>query len=118
MYRVEPIGRIISPFKEKFATPRQPGLLTSVQSQIILNNNFSKNAVRDLDKFSHLWILFLFSECINKKKKELIKYLHVHIFIHHYKSSFYNTTFSKAHHNVKTFRFKQTKMNCNADLDD
>ncbi|ASK77808.1 tRNA (N6-threonylcarbamoyladenosine(37)-N6)-methyltransferase TrmO [Paraphotobacterium marinum] len=73
MYTVEPIGRIISPFKEKFATPRQPGLLTSVQSQIILNTNFSKNAVRDLDKFSHLWILFLFSECINKKKKELIR---------------------------------------------
>ena len=71
MYTVEPIGRIISPFKEKFATPRQPGLLTSVQSQIILNNNFSKNAVRDLDKFSHLWILFLFSECINKKKQVL-----------------------------------------------
>ncbi|WP_318512567.1 tRNA (N6-threonylcarbamoyladenosine(37)-N6)-methyltransferase TrmO [Photobacterium leiognathi] len=62
-YSIDPIGIIHSPYKEKFAVPRQPGLVPSARSEIILQGNAnSLEAVRGLEQFSHLWLLFLFDQ--------------------------------------------------------
>lgn len=62
-YSIDPIGIIHSPYKEKFAVPRQPGLVPSARSEIILQGDAnSLEAVRGIDQFSHLWLLFLFDQ--------------------------------------------------------
>ncbi|MGF1726010.1 tRNA (N6-threonylcarbamoyladenosine(37)-N6)-methyltransferase TrmO [Photobacterium nomapromontoriensis] len=62
-YQIEPIGIIRSPYKEKFAVPRQPGLVPSARSKIILQGEANAlEAVRGIEQFSHLWLLFLFDQ--------------------------------------------------------
>ncbi|WP_305460395.1 tRNA (N6-threonylcarbamoyladenosine(37)-N6)-methyltransferase TrmO [Photobacterium leiognathi] len=62
-YNIDPIGIIHSPYKEKFAVPRQPGLVASARSEIILQGDAnSLEAVRGIEQFSHLWLLFLFDQ--------------------------------------------------------
>lgn len=62
-YQIEPIGIIRSPYKEKFAVPRQPGLVPSARSEIVLQGEANAlEAVRGLEQFSHLWLLFLFDQ--------------------------------------------------------
>ncbi|WP_318437501.1 tRNA (N6-threonylcarbamoyladenosine(37)-N6)-methyltransferase TrmO [Photobacterium leiognathi] len=62
-YSIDPIGIIHSPYKEKFAVPRQSGLVPSARSEIILQGDAnSLEAVRGIEQFSHLWLLFLFDQ--------------------------------------------------------
>ncbi|WP_092350304.1 tRNA (N6-threonylcarbamoyladenosine(37)-N6)-methyltransferase TrmO [Desulfuromusa kysingii] len=62
-YPLEPIALIHTPFKEKFATPRQPGLVPSVHAQIDFHPGFATpEAIRGLEGFSHLWLIFLFHQ--------------------------------------------------------
>ncbi|GHA59880.1 tRNA (N6-threonylcarbamoyladenosine(37)-N6)-methyltransferase TrmO [Photobacterium aphoticum] len=62
-YQIEPIGVIRSPYKEKFAVPRQPGLVPSARSEIVLQGDANAlEAVRGIEQFSHLWLLFLFDQ--------------------------------------------------------
>lgn len=57
------IGTIRSPYKQKFAIPRQPNLVQEAKGEIILNESFTDtNALRELENFSHLWLLFYFHE--------------------------------------------------------
>ena len=66
-YQVEPIALIQSPYKEKFATPRQPGLTPAVKASIVFHPQFATpEAVRGLEGFSHIWIIFLFHRNWNK----------------------------------------------------
>lgn len=61
LYPLEPIATIRSPFREKFATPRQPGLTPSITATIEFHPGFATpEAVRGLEGFSHLWLIFLF----------------------------------------------------------
>ena len=58
---IDVIGVIKSPFKQKFAVPRQAGLSPSSKSTIEFYPPFSDpNAFIGLDGFSHIHILFLF----------------------------------------------------------
>ena len=62
-YQIEPIGIIRTPYKEKFAVPRQPGLVPSARSEVVLQGEANAlEAVRGLEQFSHLWLLFLFDQ--------------------------------------------------------
>lgn len=57
------IGKIKSPFKEKFGTPRQPGLTPDINGFIQINKNYSNiDAFYDLEGFSHIWIIFVFHQ--------------------------------------------------------
>lgn len=59
---ITPIGYVSSPFKQKFAIPRQSGL-SSVLSVIRFNSEFhGREAFRGLEGYSRIWILWLFSE--------------------------------------------------------
>lgn len=63
MYSIEPIGVIETPYKEKFAVPRQPRLVPAATARVkLLGEANSPEAVRGLEQFSHLWLLFLFDQ--------------------------------------------------------
>ncbi len=62
-YEFAAIGRIRSCFKEKFGIPRQPGLVRDARGIIELNDDPDlRTALRTLETFSHLWIVFVFHE--------------------------------------------------------
>ena len=55
------IGQVNSPYKEKFAIPRQPGLVSSAKGTITLTGEANNpDLVRELAQFSHIWVLFVF----------------------------------------------------------
>ena len=55
------IGTVESPYKEKFAIPRQPGSVTAAQGQIRLTGSANNaDLVRGLSQFSHIWLIFVF----------------------------------------------------------
>lgn len=63
----EPIGIIRSPYKEKFAVPRQPGLVNSATAQLEMLPPYNEpSAFRGLAEFSHLWLVFLFHQTQDK----------------------------------------------------
>src|SRR6187431_2879604 len=68
--RFEPIGKIHSVYKEKFGIPRQPGLVRSARATLKLRPEM-KQALRGLESFSHLWVIFIFSE--SKGWKPLVR---------------------------------------------
>ena len=73
-YCFQPIGTIQSCFKQKFAIPRQPGLVPSATATIILNTEFSsEEIVRGLDSYSHIWIIFIFHKSQMKKGKQTVR---------------------------------------------
>ncbi len=60
-YAFEPIGVLRSCFKEKFGIPRQSGLVSEAAGVIKLRDDpFFRNAVRELETFSHVWVIFVF----------------------------------------------------------
>ncbi len=62
-FQFEQIGVIRSPYKEKFAVPLQPGLVKSANGELHLIAPYNQaDAVRGLEAFSHLWILFVFHQ--------------------------------------------------------
>lgn len=57
------IGVIRSPYKEKFAIPRQPGLIEDGGGELQLLPPYNQpECVRGLTDFSHIWILFIFHQ--------------------------------------------------------
>ncbi|RKF15493.1 tRNA (N6-threonylcarbamoyladenosine(37)-N6)-methyltransferase TrmO [Alginatibacterium sediminis] len=60
---LEPIGLIHSPYKEKFAIPRQANLVTSVRSTLEFNAPFDSAEFLDgAQQFSHFWLIFGFHQ--------------------------------------------------------
>ena len=58
------IARMESDFPDKFGIPRQSGL-TSLTSRIVFEPEFrDPNALRGIGGWSHLWILWIFSEAV------------------------------------------------------
>ncbi len=61
MFRFAPIGVVHSCFREKFGIPRQPGLVPAARATLELLPPYNQPAaVRGLEGFSHLWLLFVF----------------------------------------------------------
>lgn len=55
-----PIGVVRSPYQEKFAIPRQPGL-AQIDATIEMTPLYADPAaVEGLEQFSHLWVIFVF----------------------------------------------------------
>ncbi|MDN0112407.1 tRNA (N6-threonylcarbamoyladenosine(37)-N6)-methyltransferase TrmO [Yersinia mollaretii] len=61
------IGVIRSPYKEKFAVPRQPGLIEDGGGELQLLAPYNQpEAVRGLSDFSHLWVMFVFHQTMDR----------------------------------------------------
>lgn len=68
------IGWVESCFREKFGTPRQPGLIATAEATLVLPAPYgSAESVRDLEQFSHLWVLFLFHQTAAKGWQPLVR---------------------------------------------
>ncbi|MEP2652541.1 MAG: tRNA (N6-threonylcarbamoyladenosine(37)-N6)-methyltransferase TrmO [Paraglaciecola sp.] len=71
---INPIGKISTPYPEKFAIPRQPGLVKSANGIIYFEKEFNDpNYLRGLEKFSHLWLLFHFHKTAEQGFKPLVR---------------------------------------------
>lgn len=56
------IARIYNDFPTKFALPRQSGLVKGLKSLVIFEPEFrQQEAIRGLEQFSHIWLLWGFS---------------------------------------------------------
>ncbi len=59
------IARMKSDFPTKFGIPRQSGLVDALQSTIVFEPEYrNTDALRGLEDFSHLWIIWKFSEAV------------------------------------------------------
>lgn len=62
------IARMKSDFHSKFGIPRQSGLVNELRSTIIFEPEYrNADALRGLDGFSHLWIIWQFSEAVRQE---------------------------------------------------
>ncbi|MEE3608788.1 tRNA (N6-threonylcarbamoyladenosine(37)-N6)-methyltransferase TrmO [Avibacterium paragallinarum] len=60
---LSPIGIVHSPYKEKFSVPRQPNLVQDGVGTLNLLPPYNQpEAVRGLEAFSHLWLIFQFDK--------------------------------------------------------
>ena len=63
MAEMKIIARVRSPFKSKFGIPRQSGVVEEIKSDIVFEQEFrNADAVRGIEQWSHLWIIWQFSE--------------------------------------------------------
>lgn len=63
------IAHIENDYKEKFGIPRQSGLAASVISKIIFEPEYrNPDAFRGIEGYSHLWLLWYFSEADRGEK--------------------------------------------------
>ena len=59
------IARIRSDFPTKFGIPRQSGLVDELEAAVVFEPEFrNPDAVRGLDGFSHLWLIWQFSAAV------------------------------------------------------
>ncbi|WP_409420563.1 tRNA (N6-threonylcarbamoyladenosine(37)-N6)-methyltransferase TrmO [Pseudaeromonas sp. ZJS20] len=67
LHQLQAVGRIHSPYKEKFSVPRQPGLVTAGEARLQLLPPFDDPlTLEGITQFSHLWLLFVFHECLEQ----------------------------------------------------
>ncbi len=59
---IKPIAYIHTDFPTKFGIPRQSNLIEELESKIVFTSEYrDKNAVRGIEEFSHLWLIWHFS---------------------------------------------------------
>ena len=62
---IQVIARMKSDFPTKFGIPRQSGLVEELRSTIIFEPEFrNPDALRGIEGFSHLWLIWQFSEAV------------------------------------------------------
>lgn len=58
-----PVAHMVSDFPEKFGIPRQSGLVDALEALVVFEPAFrDENALRGLEGFSHLWLIWEFSQ--------------------------------------------------------
>lgn len=61
--QMHPIAHIKSDFPTKFGIPRQSGIVDTLQARVIFLPEYRNiDAIRGLESFSHIWLLWEFSE--------------------------------------------------------
>ena len=61
------IARMHSDFTTKFGIPRQSGLVEELRSTIVFEPEYrNQDALRGIEDFSHLWIIWQFSEAVRQ----------------------------------------------------
>lgn len=73
-YSISAIGHIQSPYKQKFAIPRQPRLVPQAKAKLIFTAEFNREEfVRGMEEFSHIWLLFRFHETADKGYSAMVR---------------------------------------------
>ena len=64
-YTMKVIARIHSDFPEKFGIPRQSGLVPALRAKIVFEAEYrNPDALRGIEGFSHLWLIWQFSDAV------------------------------------------------------
>lgn len=64
---IRPIAHIYTGFPAKFGIPRQSGLVESLKGRIVFTPAYrSPEALRGLSEFSHVWLLWHFTEAVRE----------------------------------------------------
>ena len=64
---IQVIARMHSDFPSKFGIPRQSGLVEALRSTIVFEPEYrNADALRGIEDFSHLWIIWQFSEAVRQ----------------------------------------------------
>ena len=72
-FSLQSIATIATPFKQKFAIPRQPNL-ANAQGVITFEEGFNDiNMLKGIENYSHLWLLFIFHQNIERGWKNTVK---------------------------------------------
>jgi tRNA-Thr(GGU) m(6)t(6)A37 methyltransferase TsaA len=67
IFEIKKIATIKNGFSTKFGIPRQSGLCSNVKSKIIFEPQYAvPEAFRDLDGFSHIWLIWQFSQAVRE----------------------------------------------------
>lgn len=62
------IGHVRTDFPTKFGIPRQSGLVEELEGSVVLLPEYSREeAFRGLEGFSHIWLLWQFSEAVREE---------------------------------------------------
>ena len=62
-FEIRPIARMRSDFPEKFGIPRQAGIVEALEGLVVFEPEYrDPEALRGIEGFSHLWLLWQFSE--------------------------------------------------------
>ncbi|AZN32786.1 tRNA (N6-threonylcarbamoyladenosine(37)-N6)-methyltransferase TrmO [Pseudoalteromonas sp. Xi13] len=73
-YSISAVGHIQSPYKQKFAIPRQPRLVPQAKAKLIFTAEFNREEfVRGIEEFSHIWLLFRFHETADKGYSAMVR---------------------------------------------
>ena len=65
---IRPIAHIRTDFPDKFGIPRQSGLLDMLESRIVFLPEYRvPEAIRGMEEWSHLWLIWQFSEAIREE---------------------------------------------------
>ena len=66
-HQLDVIARIRSDFPEKFGIPRQSGIVDELRAKIVFEPKYrNADALRGIEGFSHLWLIWQFSENIRQ----------------------------------------------------
>ena len=67
MFEIRPIAHMVSDFPEKFGIPRQAGVVKELESVVVFEPEYrDPEALRGIEGFSHLWLIWQFSESVTK----------------------------------------------------
>ena len=73
-FTFSPIGVVRSCYRAKFGIPRQPGLIREARGEIVLLPPCNQpEALRGLEEFSHIWVLFVFNENLRQGWKATVR---------------------------------------------
>ena len=68
------IGHIQSDFTTKFGIPRQSGIVKEIKGKIILEKEYRvPEAFRELEGFSHIWLIWQFSESVRENWRPTVR---------------------------------------------
>jgi tRNA-Thr(GGU) m(6)t(6)A37 methyltransferase TsaA len=68
------IARIHTEFPTKFGIPRQSGLIDMLKAVIVFEPKYrNPDALRGLDEFSHIWLIWEFSEAVRDTWAPMVK---------------------------------------------
>ena len=68
------IGHIYSDFTTKFGIPRQSGIVKEIKGKIILEKEYRvAEAFRELEGFSHIWLIWQFSEAVRDNWRPTVR---------------------------------------------
>ena len=74
MHELKVIARIRSDFPSKFGIPRQSGLIDALKATVVFEPAYrDASALRGLDGYSHIWLIWQFSESVMETWSPTVK---------------------------------------------